>query len=845
MKTSTSRLVARLLGGAMASAIALSAGVARAEDQPQAQPQPQNAATQGDRGIGDIIVTARKVEERLQDVPVAVTAFSGDALRMQNVVNVGDVARFTPGLLTVPATSNPTGLFLAIRGQVQGDVLATLEPSVGTYVDGVYVARAYGINADLVDVASVQVLKGPQGTLFGRNTSAGALLIETKKPNLNRTEAELSATYGRYNQRSGTGIINVPLVEDKLAVRGAFQAGGRDGYVTDDITGAKYNDLDTYTGRVKVLFEPAPGVSLLAQGDWFGYNSHGNARSLRYGGPNYLVNAPAGLVSAGIFPDCSAPQNAFSCAPVPTYGALVDNNLLGSLGVPQPVLDALGVHSLPHDFAYYSQLNAKNPNRTAADWNPYTRVRTQAYSLTGSVDTGIGTFKVIGGYRQATSRASIDLDGTPYQILASTQSSDLHQWSVEGQLTGSTASKVFDYVAGVTYFTEAGNDYSLSGTLVPLQPPGYFRGVIDNKSFGVYAQGTWHLTDALGLTGGLRWSSDKKNLVTHNQSLVPIAMTSAACALPGAVLTPGAAPGENCPLGHSDTFKQLSYLISLDYHITPDVLVYAKMSKGYRSGGENLRASGDIGTFAPFIPEINYEEEIGLKADLFDHRVRFNLAGYYNKIHNAQRSQLLAVASGPLAGSLLTVLGNAQRVRNLGVEADLQVAVTRDLTLQASGSLNDFKYLKYDVPASFGSTVMSDHRGENQVMVPDSSFTVAANYKHDFGGVKLFARVDYSWIAKYLLSSDTCGVYPVPAYGTGCIPLPQAQIDANVAPAAGLLGARIGFSFDDDRYKIEFWGTNLTNNRDFTSGFNVTPFGLVSGIRRDPAMYGVTVGAKF
>lgn len=841
MQTTSSRFVARILSGVAASAIALSGGAAFAADAGGADPQASDQS-----GIADIIVTARKVEERLQDVPVAVTAFSGDSLKQQNAVTVIDVARFTPGLLTVPGSNNPTVIAYSIRGQVQGDNLATLEPSVGTYIDGVYVARAYGLNGDLVDVSNVQVLKGPQGTLFGRNTSAGAVLIETRNPDLKNTGGEISATFGRFNEFVGSGVLNLPLVTDTLGVRGAIQIHKRNGYVTDDITGAKYNNIDSLTGRVKVLYEPSSTVSILAQGDWYTYNSDGPVRVMAYGGPNYLVNTPAPLIAAGM-PDCTLPANAFSCAPVPTYATLIDYGALAypPFNIPPAALAAFGIRQFPHTFGYYSQLNANDPNRTAADYLPRTDTKTQSYSLTASVDTTFGKVKLIGGYRKVKASSGIDLDGTPYQILASTGIQDLHQWSFEGQLTGSTADKKFDYVAGVTYFTEGGYDLSFSSTLVPLQPPGYYRGEIDNKSFGVYAQGTFHVNDKLSVTGGLRWSSDKKGLITHNQSLVPIALTSAACALPGATLVASADKSVNCTLGHEDTFKQLSYLASIDYHITPDVLVYAKMSKGYRSGGENLRANGDPATFAPFVPEINYEEEVGIKADFFDRKVRLNIAGYYNKIHNAQRSQLLAVPSGPLKGALLTSLGNAQRVRNMGFEADLQIAVTRDLTLQATGNVNDAKYLQYDVPMAWGSTIMADHRGENFGLIPKGSFTVAGNYKHDFGSVNFHARVDYSWTSRYYTSGDTCGSYPVPSLNMPCIPLPAAELAAETAPAAGILGARAGISLNDGLYTIDVWGRNITDNRDYTSAFNVTPFGLTSAIRRDPATYGASVTVKF
>jgi iron complex outermembrane recepter protein len=164
-----------ILGRVLASASVIACGVGTFA----APAMAQEAVEEEDVGLGEIIVTARKVAENLQDVPVAVTVFSGEDLEKQNIQKIENLANFTPGLRMVQAQSTPTAMTIALRGQVQTDILVTLDPSVGTYVDGVYWARAYGLNGNLLDINSVQVLKGPQGTLFGRNTTGGAILINS------------------------------------------------------------------------------------------------------------------------------------------------------------------------------------------------------------------------------------------------------------------------------------------------------------------------------------------------------------------------------------------------------------------------------------------------------------------------------------------------------------------------------------------------------------------------------------------------------------------------------------------------------------------------------------------
>ena len=203
----------------------------------------QEAAEEDSAGLTEIIVTARKVEENLQDVPVAVTAFSGEDLQNQNIQRLQDVANFTPGLAMRQGSSTPSAVTITLRGLVQTDILATLDPSVGTYVDGVYWSRAYGLNSDILDASSVRVLKGPQGTLFGRNTTGGALLINTNDPDLNEYGGKISASYGRFNELTLNAVSNIPIIEDKIAIRLTGQRFQRAATLVDPAVLRRRHDL--------------------------------------------------------------------------------------------------------------------------------------------------------------------------------------------------------------------------------------------------------------------------------------------------------------------------------------------------------------------------------------------------------------------------------------------------------------------------------------------------------------------------------------------------------------------------------------------------------------------------
>jgi iron complex outermembrane receptor protein len=319
------------------------------------------------------------------------------------------------------------------------------------------------------------------------------------------------------------------------------------------------------------------------------------------------------------------------------------------------------------------------------------------------------------------------------------------------------------------------------------------------------------------------------------------------------IASPGTTLANNiCQFDTAAKFNAISYTAGLEYKITPDVLIYVKSSRGYRSGGLNLRENtgglilqsttipGTLATTEPFAKEVNNEQEVGIKSEFLDHRLRINIAGFYNKITNKQLSTLQPV---PGRTTLLTVLTNGDQ-RDYGVEAEVAFRVTHDLTLEANGALLDAKLTKNPQPSTFGSTILFDQTSDNVAYAPKSQFSVAANYAHDFGSVRVKARLDYAWSASYFFGGQSCATYKItPGCATA---LPQAVIDAQTAPAAGLLGARLGFSFADDKYGITVWGRNLTNDRGRQSGLYVASFGFAGlSNRRDPASYGVTLNAKF
>ncbi|MDO7842200.1 TonB-dependent receptor [Sphingomonas immobilis] len=729
-----------------------------------AQTAPAPAEQPADSGLADIIVTARKTAENQQNVPVAITAFSAATLEAQNATRVTDVARTTPSLTVRDSASSPGGPTFTLRGQVQTDILATLDPSVGAYVDGLYWARAYGLNSDLLDVSSIQVLKGPQGTLFGRNTTGGALLVETADPKLNAFSGMAQATYGRFNEVTGTAVVNVPI-GDKAAFRGAFQVNKRDPYTRDIANGRRYDEKNSWTGRAKLLIAPNDSFTAVLSYEHYDLDVANTSRRLYWVQPG----SPAAT----------------------TAGSLATAN------------------------AYIASI-ANAPNATAMDTDPRVKNTSNTYLLTLTQDTNFGAIKLTSGYRTVDADTTLDLDGSPYPIHATTGTQSLHQFSSELQVTGKVFEDRLDFAAGALYFDEGGFDKSSSVTIPQANPrTTLFRGDIFNYSLGGYTQAGFHITDRLTLTAGVRYSFDSKGLTINNTTLTR-ATGVVGCQIPGLI-----AP--NCQLSRKDGFGGWSYIAGIDYKITPDVLIYAKTSRGFRSGGQNLRASGSA-AFVPFAPEIAYAHEAGLKSEFFGKRLRFNLAGYYTLVQDIQRTTLTNVAPGITA----SILSNAGKARFYGVEAEVTAKLFDGFTLGATGTITRPKYLQY-------ADLSGDRRQERFDSVSREQFSLSGDYDHMVGSARLRVHTDYSWQS----------AQPLNNYNSPADPNNAIIVAGTTGPATGVLSARASLAFNDGAYEVAVFGRNITDDRSVIGALYVPGLSYVSQTIREPATYGVTATIRF
>ncbi|HEY9092536.1 TonB-dependent receptor [Parasphingorhabdus sp.] len=777
---------ARVLATVSLAALALSSTSANAQD------TEEKSSYDGD---AIVVIGVTKQDAAIQDTPIAITAFSGEKLTEQGIGKVDEIATFTPGFNIRGAGNNPTALTFAMRGQIQNDNIATLEPSVGTYIDEMYIARAYGLNTELVDVENVQVLKGPQGTLFGRNTSAGAVLIKTADPRYDEISGKISATYGRFDERTGQAVLNLGLA-DNVAIRGALYYQKRDGYKTDINTGEKYEGRETINGRVKLGWMPTDNLEIILSGEWYDTDIDGPVRQ------NLFFNAPAAFGPAKAFLDGVAADER----------ARFDGN---------PNLVAVTSPSL---------VAGADPR------GAFNETKTQTYMAKFILETSFGEVRWINGYRGIQSENLIDLDGSSVVGHFTGGTQDLKQYSTEMQATGMAFDDRLNFAAGLTYFRETGFDQSRSNLFGP-NIWSNFSGTIDNDSYGMYGQVNYELTDRLRVTGGLRYSIDDRRLTTQSGNVLENTDTFVSCS-PATVAIP-------CLRRDQETFTNLSYTAGIDFDVSDDIMIYAKHSKGYRSGALQLRTL-TLSDSIPSQPEIVYEQEVGIKTTFFNGRGSFNIAGYHNKVKGAQRTPVLAPD-----GLSQTVIENAD-TETWGVEADASFEVADGFTVFASGALTDPKYTRYEgraVSGPSGSQVIvpvdkTDYRFAGIV---EEQFSVGASYSRDLGSVGLDANVVYAWQGKmpqfeippYLYGSTEIG-------GLGLTPEQAAIVEAAAdSDSLGILNARLALSFGPERnYELALWGKNLTNDQE--QQYTLLLSNIYIGTSyNEPRSYGVTASMKF
>ncbi|CAM4190468.1 TonB-dependent receptor [Novosphingobium lubricantis] len=632
--------------------LAVASGTAKAQE---AEAAAQRAATAGDISNA-IVVTARRDSERLQDVPVAVAAFGADALAERRIVTETDLQFATPGL-TVRSALTANQINFAIRGQ-SIDAFSFSAPAVTAYLNDVPAGGTAG--TALFDLQSVQVLKGPQGTLFGRNATGGAVLYASARPTAD-FGGYLKGGYGNFSNVELEGAVNIPLMSG-VSLRLAGRSQTRDGYQRNLIDGSRLGDIDAQVGRASLLIAPEgsafSNLTVFQRGSYGGTNTGLDVQTVNgVNNPSTYVDPLDGMTK-------------------PLVTSMLDFHGADALGPGNGSSTDPRVNALYNGIADYM---AKRAAGLAGGFYDVSINRSQAHRANQTFVSNTTTFeatdaltlKNIFGYNKVVSSDLLDVDGSPYEFFGATGGPTqqiwggtydgngyifgTRQWSDELQASGETGA--LKYIVGAFISEEQTFSY-IPVTILPdfgLAYLGSYESTSIDKSRALYAQLTYAVTDRLNLSGGLRYTWEDYRIRFEPS-------TAGDPKLLGA-LNPG----------QLKTSKP-SWLVGLDYRVSDSLLVYFNHRGSWRTGGFNGTSGAQFPDPDPFKPETTYDFEVGAKFSGFVGNVKaqFNLAVYDQYIRNVQRSVYINNAANA---------GNANKARVTGAELDADIAFSSHFSI--------------------------------------------------------------------------------------------------------------------------------------------------------------------
>lgn len=628
--------------------------------------------------IPEVVVTARRKEENLQLTPISATVVTAQDIAAKGMTNVLDIARSAPSVTLMPGGNYSGKSALAyMRGVGQDQFTYAFEPGVGFYVDDVYFGSVYGSIFQLADISNVQVLRGPQGTLFGKNNEAGAILLYTPEPRGDGS-GQVTVGYGRFNRQFIKASFDIPLVGDRLALG----------------IGAASNTMDGYVDRLDFACA-RPGMSNLPAA-----SSGADCRLGREGGDDersfratlkWTPNADFSMVLKGDLHDDTSEAGAETLlmqnAAAPGSGTAIYNDVIalaplaaGGLNLGVGASSPLFVTGNP--FANYSSF--RNPG---TGFNPPANNRLRAWDVSDKIEwrTPWGfQLRNVMAYQSYSARFT-NTDPAPVPTYLEDNALDRWQFSDELQLSGTAMDGRLEWVGGL-YFDKSRGVYGGKIELPTLEiVPGVFYGfnfTLDDptelKSRSAFIHGIYHLTDRFAVEAGVRYSNDEKHQAFNHDftaSNPPVPFF-----VPG---TPIYAPDA----GGNTSSHRADPKVSLQYRWTPDFMTYASFATGYKMGGINPKPITDA-DIRPFGPEKLTAYEIGAKTEWLDHHLLLNVDAYLSDYRQIQLSQFLP----PPLGDGGTIVVNAGHVRISGFEGEFEARLGRGLQLDATLS-----YLHYHV----------------------------------------------------------------------------------------------------------------------------------------------------
>jgi iron complex outermembrane receptor protein len=792
----------------------------------------QAAETDADElSLEEVVVTAQKRAENNQDVPIAITALSAETLAEKGITNIAQISDFTPNIQIDRASAfagSSTIISAFIRGIGQSDFAFNMEPGVGLYVDGVYYARTVGAAVDLLDVERVEVLKGPQGTLFGRNTIGGAIHIVTRKPG-EELAYQADVSVGNYDRQVVRGAIDIPLIEGKLYSSVSFSSSDRDGYqkrvafdpssvaAINPVTGAPYTGstfqtdeanfirakanfsgsntqggADTRTARLKLLFTPSADVALQLAADVTSSSEEATSMTL------LDTYSDAGTLFGTFYNTCVGGVPAPFCGiPRGTVGT--------SLGSVAATRLPFGDHFVTGDI-----------DESYAAGSNFSDVRT--WGLSGTLDWRFNdalSLKSISAYRKLESKFGVDVDASPEAMIDTSFTMNQEQFSEELQFNIFAFDGRLKSVVGAYYFTEKGDlldTVTFGGGLLQVYGPND----LENDAWAAFTHNNFAVTDNFGVTFGARYTEETKYFTGGQSDLNNF--VNAFLGVPAFLFPDPADTRLLFPIGRNRRdFDNTSLRVGAEYKLLPDVLAYASYAQGYKSGGWTTRlavpVAVSVGAGAPVDPsrppQHDPEEadtyEIGLKSELFDRRMRINTAIFRTDYTDMQ------IVSAPGFAFGAPWFFNAGEARIQGVEIEADAKATAALLLNASIGYLDAEYTALSDVAIAGGLTLD----KKLVNVPKWSATLGGTYTFELANAADFAvHADYSYRDEM-------------ARDTNNTPL-------LISDSYRILNATLSYGPRDGRWQIVLGGENLTDERFNITGNNNPGVGAISATFNAP-----------
>jgi len=746
--------------------------------------------------VEEVVVTAQKRAENVQDVPISVTAFSGETLEAAGVQDIRDLRRITPSLY-LATSSNTSNTRIMLRG-IGTNGNTAVEPSVATFVDGVYVPRIGSMLAGLNDIGSVEVLRGPQGTLFGRNASMGAVLIRTQAPG-DVLSGEASATLGTYGVRRLTAAADLPISET-LKTRISLLGYEGNGFGRNDLTGKRMGRNDGLSVRAGVEWDITPEVTWTLRGDY---------QNLSGDGYN-TISVVSGTVTSQTLANWQTRLDPDGAGPL--------------AGLPPYVSDT------------YSRRVRQSTEGDLTDYQAGV-----ASDLSWEVPGGY-QLKLISGYRDWRNVQYQASNGNiPLELQRRTTFADSQNHSQELQLLSpdTLLGGRFNFVAGLYYYEEAydiGQNIDLTrdfcevfirntGTAArlnqcrnnPLEGASYYVFTQDTESVAAYAQGTFQLTEQFSVTGGIRYSQDDKTATFRALTRNPAAAQAA----------------ESTDMALKE--DKVTWRVNGAYEPNDDILVFASYSTGFKSGGfDSAPATGTASTAATrtFLAETVENWELGVKSQLFERRVVLNATLFRTEIDDLQFRSY---------DGLQFRTRNNGKARQQGLELETTARPIPPLTLTFGATYLDSQYLDFQgAPGLPGLGGVQDLTGQRLPFSPKWQGSTSAQYIGDLAhGMSWLVRADLSFTSRANL-------------GTAGDNNPDAEQEGYA-----ILGGRIALRGPMQKWELALAGQNLTDKAFCTNIFNQpnnAAFGLNNAVTgatalrctlNDPRQVAIEAKARF